>query len=37
VSGYVLFHGELVTSGTAARLRSDRALLAVSYLGQRPR
>jgi branched-chain amino acid transport system ATP-binding protein len=35
--GYVLSHGELVASGAAARLRSDRALLAASYLGQRPR
>ncbi|HEY2692489.1 MAG TPA: ABC transporter ATP-binding protein [Streptosporangiaceae bacterium] len=35
--GYVLSHGELAAAGTAARLRSDRALLAASYLGQRPR
>jgi ABC-type branched-subunit amino acid transport system ATPase component len=32
--GYVLSHGELVASGSAARL-SDSALLAASYLGQR--
>jgi ABC-type branched-subunit amino acid transport system ATPase component len=33
--GYVLSHGELVASGSAARLSSDSALLAASYLGQR--
>ena len=33
--GYVLSHGELVASGSAARLGSDSALLAASYLGQR--
>jgi len=33
--GYVLSHGELVASGSAARLSSDNALLAASYLGQR--
>jgi branched-chain amino acid transport system ATP-binding protein len=32
--GYVLSHGELVASGSAERLRSDRALLAASYLGE---
>jgi branched-chain amino acid transport system ATP-binding protein len=33
--GYVLSHGELVAADTAARLRSDSALLAASYLGER--
>ena len=31
--GYVLAHGELVAADTAARLSSDNALLAASYLG----
>jgi branched-chain amino acid transport system ATP-binding protein len=31
--GYVLAHGELVAADTAARLSSDSALLAASYLG----
>ncbi len=31
--GYVLSHGELAASGTAAQLSQDRALLAASYLG----
>jgi branched-chain amino acid transport system ATP-binding protein len=31
--GYILSHGELVASGTAADLAGDRALLAASYLG----
>jgi branched-chain amino acid transport system ATP-binding protein len=31
--GYVLAHGELVASGSAASLSSDSALLAASYLG----
>jgi branched-chain amino acid transport system ATP-binding protein len=35
--GYVLAHGELVAAGTAERLRSDSALLAASYLGERLR
>jgi len=35
--GYVLSHGELVAAGSAARLSSDSALLAASYLGERPR
>jgi branched-chain amino acid transport system ATP-binding protein len=35
--GYVLSHGELVASGSAARLREDNALLAASYLGEQPR
>lgn len=35
--GYVLSHGELVTSDTAARLREDSALLASSYLGDQQR
>jgi branched-chain amino acid transport system ATP-binding protein len=33
--GYVLSHGELVASDTAARLRADNALLTASYLGER--
>jgi branched-chain amino acid transport system ATP-binding protein len=33
--GYVLSHGELVASDTAARLSSDSSLLAASYLGER--
>ncbi|HYY74582.1 MAG TPA: ABC transporter ATP-binding protein [Solirubrobacterales bacterium] len=33
--GYVLSHGELVASDTAAGLRNDRALLTASYLGER--
>jgi branched-chain amino acid transport system ATP-binding protein len=33
--GYVLAHGELAAAGSAADLRSDRALLAASYLGGR--
>jgi branched-chain amino acid transport system ATP-binding protein len=33
--GYVLSHGGLVASDSAARLRSDNALLADSYLGPR--
>jgi len=32
--GYVLAHGELAAADTAERLRSDSALLAVSYLGE---
>jgi branched-chain amino acid transport system ATP-binding protein len=32
--GYVLSHGELVLEDTAERLRSDRSLLAASYLGE---
>jgi branched-chain amino acid transport system ATP-binding protein len=35
--GYVLSHGELVAADGAARLSSDSALLAASYLGERPR
>jgi branched-chain amino acid transport system ATP-binding protein len=35
--GYVLSHGELVATGSAARLSGDDALLAASYLGERPR
>lgn len=35
--GYVLSHGELVAADSAARLSSDSALLAASYLGERPR
>ncbi len=35
--GYVLSHGELTATGSAARLRGDSALLAASYLGMRPR
>jgi branched-chain amino acid transport system ATP-binding protein len=31
--GYILSHGELAASGTAAQLRRDGALLAASYLG----
>jgi ABC-type branched-subunit amino acid transport system ATPase component len=31
--GYILSHGELVASGTAADLAGDSALLAASYLG----
>jgi branched-chain amino acid transport system ATP-binding protein len=33
--GYVLSHGELVTSDSAERLRADSALLTASYLGER--
>jgi branched-chain amino acid transport system ATP-binding protein len=33
--GYVLAHGELVASGSAASLSSDSALLTASYLGGR--
>src|SRR5581483_119743 len=32
--GYILSHGELAASGTAAQLSQDRALLAASYLGE---
>jgi branched-chain amino acid transport system ATP-binding protein len=32
--GYVLSHGELVASASAAELRSDSALLTASYLGE---
>jgi len=35
--GYVLSHGELVATDSAARLSSDSALLAASYLGERSR
>jgi branched-chain amino acid transport system ATP-binding protein len=35
--GYVLSHGELVATDTAARLSEDSALLATSYLGEQPR
>jgi branched-chain amino acid transport system ATP-binding protein len=35
--GYVLSHGELVATDTAARLREDSALLATSYLGDQAR
>jgi ABC-type branched-subunit amino acid transport system ATPase component len=35
--GYVLSHGELVAAASAESLRSDNALLAASYLGERPR
>jgi branched-chain amino acid transport system ATP-binding protein len=35
--GYVLSHGELVAAGSAARLSSDSALLAASYLGEQSR
>jgi branched-chain amino acid transport system ATP-binding protein len=31
--GYILSHGELAASGSAAQLSQDRALLAASYLG----
>jgi branched-chain amino acid transport system ATP-binding protein len=31
---YVLSHGDLVASGTAAQLRADRGLLAACYLGE---
>jgi len=31
--GYILSHGELAASGTAAQLSQDHALLAASYLG----
>ncbi len=31
--GYILSHGDLAASGTAADLRNDSALLAASYLG----
>ncbi len=34
--GYVLSHGELAASGSAADLTRDDALLAVSYLGGQP-
>jgi ABC-type branched-subunit amino acid transport system ATPase component len=34
--GYVLSHGELVATDTAARLNEDSALLAASYLGEQP-
>jgi branched-chain amino acid transport system ATP-binding protein len=33
--GYVLSHGEMALAGSAAELRSDRSLLAASYLGPR--
>jgi branched-chain amino acid transport system ATP-binding protein len=35
--GYVLSHGELVATDSAQRLRSDRALLTASYLGEQRR
>jgi branched-chain amino acid transport system ATP-binding protein len=35
--GYVLSHGELVATDSAARLSEDSALLATSYLGEQPR
>jgi branched-chain amino acid transport system ATP-binding protein len=31
--GYILSHGELAASGSAAELSKDSALLAASYLG----
>ena len=35
--GYVLSHGELVATDSAARIGEDSALLATSYLGEQPR
>jgi len=35
--GYVLSHGELVATDSAARMSEDSALLATSYLGEQPR
>jgi branched-chain amino acid transport system ATP-binding protein len=35
--GYVLSHGELVATDSAARLSADSALLATSYLGEQSR